>query len=71
MNTTMPLAYRKAYETYEVYEQDYGTEVPPPVPVDLLRLTESLHLDEEHSFTEICFLIPHGLPRKKGPGKVK
>ncbi len=43
------IAYRKAYETYETYEQDYGTEVPPPLPGDLLRLTESLNLYEEHS----------------------
>ena len=49
------IAYRKAYETYEVYEQDYGTEVLPPLSVDLLRLTESLHLDEEHSFYRNMF----------------
>jgi len=49
------IAYRKAYETYGVYEQDYGTGVPPPLPGDLLRLTESLHLDEEYNYYSNIF----------------
>ena len=49
------IAYRKAYETYGVYEQDYGTGVPPPLPGDLLRLTDSLHLDEEYNYYSNIF----------------
>ncbi len=49
------IAYRMAYETYGVYGKDYGTQLPPPLPGDLLRLTESLHLDEEHNFYRNTF----------------
>ncbi len=63
------IAYRKAYETYEVYEQDYGTEVPPPLPGDLLRLTESLHLDEEHNVYRNTFPDVSWMPQDQRTGE--
>ncbi len=49
------IAYRKAFETYKVYEQDYGTQVPPVLPADLLRLSGLLDLEEEHGFYQDMF----------------
>ncbi len=49
------IAYRKAYQTYRIYGKDYGTPLPPPLPGDLLRLTESLQLDEEHNIYRNLF----------------
>jgi hypothetical protein len=43
------IAYRKAYDTYRVYQEHYGTPVPPTLPGDLLRVTEALGLTEEHA----------------------
>lgn len=42
------IAYRKAYETYQNYARDYGTSMLPTLPGDLLRVTETLGLIEEH-----------------------
>ncbi len=42
------IAYRKAYEIYLNYEENYGTSVPYVLPGDLLRVTEALGLTEEH-----------------------
>lgn len=43
------IAYRKAYEIYQDYLDDYGTPVPSMLPQDLLRTTEALGLTEEHN----------------------
>ncbi|MBM3226861.1 MAG: hypothetical protein FJZ47_24105 [Candidatus Tectomicrobia bacterium] len=43
------IAYRKALEAYEVYQQAYGTPLPPMLPGDLLRVTEALGLREEYA----------------------
>jgi uncharacterized protein len=42
------IAYRKAYETYQDYQEQYKTPLPPPLPRDLLRVTAALGLTEEH-----------------------
>ncbi|MBI5198103.1 MAG: hypothetical protein HZA19_05780 [Nitrospirae bacterium] len=41
------IAYRNAYEAYGAYQENYGTEIPSPLPLDLLRLADALHLTEE------------------------
>ena len=51
------IAYRKAYETYQDYRKYYKTALPPPLPRDLLRVTEALNLREEHAFYRDLF--PH------------
>lgn len=43
------ISYRKALETYRQYAADYGTPMPPRLAEDLLRVSEALHLDEEHA----------------------
>jgi hypothetical protein len=43
------IAYRKAYDTYRVYREQYGTPIPPTLPGDLLRVTEALGLTDEHA----------------------
>jgi hypothetical protein len=43
------IAYRKAYDTYLTYQQNYGTPIPPTLPGDLLRVTQGLGLTEEHA----------------------
>jgi hypothetical protein len=43
------IAYRKAYDTYRVYQEQYGTPIPPTLPGDLLRVTEALGLTDEHA----------------------
>lgn len=48
------IAYRKAYETYVGYQKDYGTPLPPTLPGDLIRITDAMHLEEEHHlYTEM------------------
>jgi hypothetical protein len=42
------IAYRKAYDTYRTYHEQYGTPLPPTLPADLLRVTDALGLVEEH-----------------------
>ena len=42
------IAYRKAYEAYLDYQDQYGTPVPGRLKSDLLRLTDRLGLGEEH-----------------------
>ncbi|MFZ5875877.1 MAG: COG3014 family protein [Nitrospirota bacterium] len=49
------IAYRKAYDTYRVYQQNYGTPLPPTLPGDLLRVTEALGLTEEHAQYRAAF----------------
>lgn len=43
------IAYRKAYDTYRVYREQYGTPLPPTLPADLLRVTDALGLTDEHA----------------------
>jgi hypothetical protein len=43
------IAYRKTYDTYRVYQEHYGTPIPPTLPADLLRVTEALGLTDEHA----------------------
>jgi hypothetical protein len=43
------IAYRKAYDAYRVYQDQYGTPIPPTIPADLLRVTEALGLTDEHA----------------------
>ncbi len=42
------IAYRKALEAYETYQEHYGTRFPPALPADLLRVTQALGLREEY-----------------------
>ncbi len=42
------IAYRKALGAYESYQKNYGTPLPPVLASDLLRVTDSLGLTEEH-----------------------
>jgi len=42
------IAYRKAYEAYQDYQNQYGTPIPQMLKSDLLRITDALGLDEEH-----------------------
>ncbi|HIE65922.1 MAG: hypothetical protein ABGX83_04765 [Nitrospira sp.] len=44
------IAYRKAFETYNDYWEDYGTVLLPTLPGDLLRVTEAIGLTEEFQF---------------------
>ena len=42
------IAYRKAYEIYQTYQKDYGTPIPGRLKLDLLRVTQSMGLEEEY-----------------------
>jgi hypothetical protein len=42
------IAYRKAYEAYQNYQAQYGTSIPQALKPDLLRVTDTLGLDQEH-----------------------
>lgn len=42
------ISYRKAFDAYGVYRKNYGTPMPPVLPVDLLRVTAAIPLPEEH-----------------------
>lgn len=42
------IAYRKAYDSYRQTESWAHTPVPPTLRADLLRVTEALHLHQEH-----------------------
>ncbi|MEK6560694.1 MAG: hypothetical protein AABZ07_03080 [Nitrospirota bacterium] len=66
------IAYRKSYDTYQDYRHDYGTPLPPPLPKDLLRLTDSLNLDEEYNFYRNTFSDISWLSQKEiiGQGEI-
>ncbi len=54
------IAYRKAYESYRQARPWARVTVPPMLPADLLRVTEALHLVQEHqeyreAFTEVTW----------------
>lgn len=54
------IAYRKAYDSYRQARPWARVTVPPMLRVDLLRVTEALHLTEEHqeyrdAFTEVAW----------------
>ena len=59
------IAYRKAYETYQDYEKQYRTPLPPPLPRDLLRVTAALGLTEEHQYYRDKFPNTNWVPQKK------
>ena len=64
------IAYRKAYEAYLSYQEQYGTPVPEKLKSDLLRLTDRLGLGQEHQayqaeFGEIEW-IPYREHRRRG-----
>ena len=42
------IAYRKAYEAYQDYQNQYGTPIPQMLKSDLLRMTDLLGPAEEH-----------------------
>ncbi|HJU04241.1 MAG TPA: hypothetical protein VJ692_03750 [Nitrospiraceae bacterium] len=42
------IAYRKAYEAYQQARPWARTPVPPSIRTDLLRMSQALHLDQEH-----------------------
>ncbi len=41
------ISYKKSYETYQVYEKEYGTNAPPFLLNDLVRTAGSLSFDDE------------------------
>lgn len=41
------ISYRKSYEAFKDYRRDYRTPIPSRLGLDLLRVTDDLHLKEE------------------------
>ncbi len=66
------ISYRKAFDTFKTYQQDYHTPIPARLGLDLLRVTDDLHLEEEYEsyvgiFPEEAALYPlQPSPKKSG-----
>lgn len=63
------ISYRKSLEAYEVYREAYGTPFPPPLPSDLLRLSEVMGFEEEHReyrarFSETSWISSKDMKKK-------
>ncbi|HSG05204.1 MAG TPA: hypothetical protein VLB09_02280, partial [Nitrospiria bacterium] len=63
------IAYRNSLKAYDDYLKHYGTEMPPSLPSDLLRVTEGLRFDEEHREYQERFPGTTWVPHKENRGK--
>lgn len=64
------ISYRKAYEAFQAYKKNYNTPVPSRLGLDLIRITNTLHLSEEQEEYQRLFpeavAVSSGKPSEQG-----